>query len=225
MSAENIDFLHSYAQLYKGSNNSSWHGTTIQVVQPLPSLSIHPEVDLHEAHSVSLDPPRENQGLYTHHNPQIEPNSMSHTSLVSSDHTNTLGLPTNLSQSVNSHPTFHVSTNTNQLMDISNLQNENYICVERCARTVGETCYALSTDDNRTCTHSEVAKGSADITLHRTLKRKRTERSSSPFQSPQKLTRTGMNISYCNLVPSSLRNVKVLEIDRFCQLIPCRSLP
>ena len=42
VSADNIDFLHSYARHYKGSNNSSWHGTTIQAVQPLPSLSIHP---------------------------------------------------------------------------------------------------------------------------------------------------------------------------------------
>ena len=41
VTVDNIDFLHSYARVYKGSNNSSWHGTTIQAVQPLPSLSIH----------------------------------------------------------------------------------------------------------------------------------------------------------------------------------------
>ena len=41
VTVDNIDFLHSYARVHKGSNNSSWHGTTIQAVQPLPSLSIH----------------------------------------------------------------------------------------------------------------------------------------------------------------------------------------
>ena len=43
VSADNIDFLHSHARHFKGSKNNSWHGTTIQVVQPLPSLSIHSE--------------------------------------------------------------------------------------------------------------------------------------------------------------------------------------
>ena len=37
--ADNIDFLHSYATVFKGSQNSSGHGTSIQAVQPLPSLS------------------------------------------------------------------------------------------------------------------------------------------------------------------------------------------
>ena len=40
VSADNIDFLHSYARVYKGSKNSSWHGLSIQVDQPLPSLSM-----------------------------------------------------------------------------------------------------------------------------------------------------------------------------------------
>lgn len=44
VSADNIDFLHSYARVFKGSKNSSWHGTSVQAVQPLPSLSIHSEV-------------------------------------------------------------------------------------------------------------------------------------------------------------------------------------
>ena len=39
ISVDNIDFLHSQARVSKGKNNSSWHGTSIQVVQPLPSLS------------------------------------------------------------------------------------------------------------------------------------------------------------------------------------------
>ena len=39
ISARNIDFLHSYAQVYCGTQNSSWHGTTVQVVQP--KLNFH----------------------------------------------------------------------------------------------------------------------------------------------------------------------------------------
>ena len=51
VSADNIDLLHSYARVYKGSKNSSWHGLSIQVDQPLPSLSIESETD----HSFSKD--------------------------------------------------------------------------------------------------------------------------------------------------------------------------
>ena len=40
VSADNIDFLHKHARSYKGKDNTSWHGTTVQVVQPLPSLSV-----------------------------------------------------------------------------------------------------------------------------------------------------------------------------------------
>ena len=35
ISLDNVDFVHSYARIFK----SSWHGTSIQAVQPLPSLS------------------------------------------------------------------------------------------------------------------------------------------------------------------------------------------
>lgn len=31
--------MHSYARVFKGTQNSSWHGTTIQLVQPMPSLA------------------------------------------------------------------------------------------------------------------------------------------------------------------------------------------
>ena len=39
ISVDNIDFLHSFATVFKGNRNSSWHGTTVQLVQPLPSLA------------------------------------------------------------------------------------------------------------------------------------------------------------------------------------------
>jgi hypothetical protein len=44
ISADNIDFLHSYASIFKGSRNSSWHGTTVQSVQPMPCLSMMNDV-------------------------------------------------------------------------------------------------------------------------------------------------------------------------------------
>ena len=40
ISADNIDFLHKHARDVRGNGNSSWHGTTIQLVQPLPSFSL-----------------------------------------------------------------------------------------------------------------------------------------------------------------------------------------
>ena len=38
ISSDNIDFLHSYAQVFCGNQQSSWHGTTVQAVQPIPSI-------------------------------------------------------------------------------------------------------------------------------------------------------------------------------------------
>ena len=39
VSADNLDFFHSFSRVFCGNQKSSWHGTTVQVVQPLPSLS------------------------------------------------------------------------------------------------------------------------------------------------------------------------------------------
>ena len=38
VSADNIDFMHSYTKVFCGNQVSSWHGTTVQAVQPLPSF-------------------------------------------------------------------------------------------------------------------------------------------------------------------------------------------
>ena len=40
VSGDNIDFMHSYAHVFKGNQMSSWHGTSIQAVTPKPSLSL-----------------------------------------------------------------------------------------------------------------------------------------------------------------------------------------
>ena len=43
ISADNIDFLHSYAQVFCGNQQSSWHRTTVQAVQPMPSMHVQRE--------------------------------------------------------------------------------------------------------------------------------------------------------------------------------------
>lgn len=35
-SADNIDYVHHYARVYCGKQQSSWHGTTVQIAQPKP---------------------------------------------------------------------------------------------------------------------------------------------------------------------------------------------
>ena len=37
VSADNLDFVHSHARVYCGKQQSSWHGTTVQVVQLQPT--------------------------------------------------------------------------------------------------------------------------------------------------------------------------------------------
>ena len=41
-SMDNIDFLKSHAQVYCGNQKLSWHGTTIQAIQPLASTKDGP---------------------------------------------------------------------------------------------------------------------------------------------------------------------------------------
>lgn len=40
VSVDNIDFLHSYACVFCGHQKCSWHGTSVEAVQPMPSLSM-----------------------------------------------------------------------------------------------------------------------------------------------------------------------------------------
>ena len=41
VSADNLDYVHSHARTYCGKQKSSWHGTTVQVVQPRHTTSLH----------------------------------------------------------------------------------------------------------------------------------------------------------------------------------------
>ena len=42
-SADNVDFLQSNASVYAGDQHRSWHGTSIQIVQPRPETAVHSE--------------------------------------------------------------------------------------------------------------------------------------------------------------------------------------
>ena len=42
-SADNVDFLQSNAAEYSGDQHCSWHGTSIQKVQPGPESAVHSE--------------------------------------------------------------------------------------------------------------------------------------------------------------------------------------
>ena len=60
VSADNIDFLHSYARVFRGNQSSGWHGTSVQAVQPLPSLSLQSgirETSVSEALHMATDTP------------------------------------------------------------------------------------------------------------------------------------------------------------------------
>ncbi len=55
VSADNTDFMHSFARVFCGHQSSRWHGTTVQAIQPLPSLSAH-ETRLPSNDSLSPNP-------------------------------------------------------------------------------------------------------------------------------------------------------------------------
>ncbi len=48
VSPDNLDYIHKYAQSFSGKQNISWHGTTLQIVQPKPKSLTDPHcIPLH----------------------------------------------------------------------------------------------------------------------------------------------------------------------------------
>ena len=55
VSVDNLDFIHSYARVYCGKQQNSWHGTTVQIVQPQPQNLL--ESTLHSREPERYDGP------------------------------------------------------------------------------------------------------------------------------------------------------------------------
>ena len=40
VSADNLDFIHKYSRVFSGYQGCSWHGTTVQIVRPKPTMLV-----------------------------------------------------------------------------------------------------------------------------------------------------------------------------------------
>ena len=65
VSADNTDFLHSFAQVFKGNKNASWHGTSVQIVQPLPGLSNTIDYEREDTDCDTYMDPPDHHGLHS----------------------------------------------------------------------------------------------------------------------------------------------------------------
>ena len=76
---DNIDFLHSHAQVFSGNQNLSYHGTTVQAIQTKPSLNKTPTSPLIPTQPLATDetPPTTVKRLHALVSPTSSPNRQS----------------------------------------------------------------------------------------------------------------------------------------------------
>ena len=67
VSVDNIDYVHSFANLYCGKQDYSWHGTTVQVVQPQPKTLLDGSVTQTATLAMPLPTSTCHQGTHSIH--------------------------------------------------------------------------------------------------------------------------------------------------------------
>jgi len=68
VSADNLDYVHKYARHYSGKPDTSWHGTTIQIVQPRPNSIKDNSANLTTTNSDNRDAIMHTKRLYSARN-------------------------------------------------------------------------------------------------------------------------------------------------------------
>ena len=194
ISADNIDFMHSFARVYCGHQTSSWHGTTVQAAQPLPSLSL-PDTVVSSLAGMCIDPLPPSVDLTCS---SVDPSHIS--LLATSQHPSQTGSLTTLPSvdpshvsllATSQHPSQTGSLTTLPSVDPSHV---NLLATSQHSSQTGSLTTLPSVDPSHVSLleTSQHPSQTGSLTIHHTtsvVSHKRRERS-SPIPSPMKLTRS-----------------------------------